>query len=673
LLVLAFHGFPARLTGGYVGVDVFFAISGFLITGHLVRSIAEKKKSVIRDFYLRRVRRLLPAALVTLLVVAVATVVFCPPTVWQEFSRQILSSTFFVENWSLANNAADYLAMNAGASPVENFWSLSVEEQFYLVLPLVLIAGGLFAVRRRLRLNPVLLTLVGAISVISFVFSIVVTTADPAWAYFATPTRAWEFGLGGVLALALNSRSLPAAPSPPARAILSWAGIAAIASSAIFFTGLTPIPGFLALVPVAGALAIIFAGPQSKRYSPAFVMNLKIVQRIGDASYSIYLWHWPLLILAPIVFSGYGSSLNKWGTMGVLGLSLVIGFLSKKYVEDPFRHVTNGGGRHLPRFGPRPFFLAVSTFVAIIVLISGVLGVQSSAMIAEAQAASATFRVADHPCFGAASMAEKTPACAASNETLDPLLIVPSPIVGTLDRPISECLQGSGKSDVIVCHLGETENIFQRVAIVGDSHAKQWFPALEILAKEHGWAIDTYLKAGCAYSRAETKNAACNGWNENVARMVPEENYDRIFVGALSTILPLGKQGLSPVESAVKGYQSAWKPLLRDGSDVFVFTDIPKPFVAGIPDAPSCLIAHGPAGCIFSRTAGLPEDPLAEAGRSLNGVHVIDLADYFCTGDVCATVIGNALVYSDGGHVSMTYSRTLAPMLDHALDAFTHN
>src|SRR4051812_33629482 len=228
-VVVVCHFWPSALPGGFVGVDVFFAISGFLITSHLLREAAATGRVALAGFWARRARRILPAALLVLGVCALATLAWVPEVDRAQFFAEIRASAFYVENWQLAHTAVDYFAAGQGPSPVQHFWSLSAEEQFYLVWPVLILAAG----RRSL-------SALAAVTAGSLAYSLYKTGADPAAAYFVTPTRAWEFGLGGLLAFASGRRPRP---------LVAAAGLVAIAVAAATFSADTAFPGVAALLP----------------------------------------------------------------------------------------------------------------------------------------------------------------------------------------------------------------------------------------------------------------------------------------------------------------------------------------------------------------------------------------------------------------------------------------
>src|SRR4051794_29919817 len=329
-LVIAAHVWPDLVPGGYVGVDIFFVVSGFLITSLLVGELVGSGRIALTAFWARRARRILPAALVALLVTAIATLLVVPSHRWDAFLTEIAASAAYVENWQLAHAAVDYFAKADGVSPVQHYWSLSVEEQFYVVWPLLLL--GAVAVTRGRSPRVRVLGLAAAMVLLtaaSLAWSILHTPADPEAAYFVTPTRAWEFGAGGLLAL------LPVVTRTPEllRALLSWLGLGAILAAGFAYGPNTIFPGSTALLPVLGALAVIRAGAADHRLAPTRLLATSWVQRTGDLSYSLYLWHWPLLILLPYAVhlpDGVRQAVILEATVG-------LAWLSTRYVEDPIR------------------------------------------------------------------------------------------------------------------------------------------------------------------------------------------------------------------------------------------------------------------------------------------------------------------------------------------------
>ena len=361
LLVLVYHFWPGVSRGGYIGVDVFFVISGFLITAHLVRDIDRHGSVRPFRFWARRARRLLPASLLVLVITAVAVLIVVPRSLWQQFLVEVGASALYVQNWLLAFNSVDYLAASNVPSPVQHFWTLSVEEQFYIGLPLVMLVVLLVTRRRSSRARRIgIIIALSLVSLASLAYGAFLTTADPGPAYFATTARAWEFAAGGILALV--------AVAPPAgrvalRAMVSWLGLALIAYAGFVYTGATPFPGVAAIVPTVGTIMVIWAGMSRVWWAPTRIFGLRPVQYLGDISYSLYLWHWPLLILAGYAFT---SGLNLPIKIAIVAAAVVLSALTKSFVEDPVRQ-----NRFLVTRAPRWTFGLTAAAMAVVLFASG--------------------------------------------------------------------------------------------------------------------------------------------------------------------------------------------------------------------------------------------------------------------------------------------------------------
>jgi peptidoglycan/LPS O-acetylase OafA/YrhL len=357
-LVLVYHLAPHSLTGGFTGVDVFFVISGFLITLHLLERLPEHPRD-LATFWSRRVRRLLPASLLVLAVTLVGSRLVAPETQWENTARQARAAVLYVVNWLLARDAVDYLAAENAPSPVQHFWSLSVEEQFYFVWPvLILVLGALARATRRKPLPVVLGGLVVLVAA-SLAYSVYDTRTNPAAAYFVTPTRMWELGVGGLLATYTLLR--PGRLRPWAATPFAWVGLVAVGWAAATYSGETPFPGWQAAMPVLGTAAVIAAQPPTEPgqrwLSPGPLLALPPVQWLGDISYSVYLWHWPLIVLVP---DATGHALTWPERGGILAATLLLAWLTKLYVEDRFRATRWGVPLR------KPFALAAAAMAVVV-------------------------------------------------------------------------------------------------------------------------------------------------------------------------------------------------------------------------------------------------------------------------------------------------------------------
>ncbi|UAJ80063.1 acyltransferase [Leifsonia sp. ZF2019] len=330
--VVTYHYWPEALPGGFVGVDVFFVISGFLITTHLLRQIDAEGRINLRSFWMRRAARLLPSALTVIAVVAVLTPILVPVADRHQTAVQQVSSLFFVQNWALVFQSVDYLTAGAPPTALEHFWSLSTEEQFYVILPLVfcavIAAAGIVRVSRgRLFL------LLGALAGASFALSVVLSVTDPAGAYFNTGVRVWEFLAGAALCF------LPR-PNTRLGPWLAVSGAALLVLSVLFITPSMAFPGWVALAPVSGATLFIAAGARSLGPALTKVCSNRVAGYVAIRSYAIYLWHWPVLILAPLLVATFTSALPVPASplllVAALGVSLILAELTHRFVERRF-------------------------------------------------------------------------------------------------------------------------------------------------------------------------------------------------------------------------------------------------------------------------------------------------------------------------------------------------
>ncbi|MFC9918056.1 acyltransferase family protein [Agromyces binzhouensis] len=361
--VVLHHGWPAVAPAGYMGVDVFFVVSGFLITALLLRESARTGRISLKDFYLRRARRILPAAMAVLVAVTVLTYLVVPRVEWRSYFREVIASALYFENWLLAADSQDPARDDLASTPVQHFWSLSVEEQFYLAWPLLIIAALAFAARRSRDPRRALLVVLGAATIASFAWNVVLTVQDHNLAYFSTFTRVWEFGVGGILAILVPE---VAAGRERLRAAVGWLGLALIAVPIIVFRDPEVFPGVVVLVPVAGALAVIWAGMPAVGWSPARVTGTSAVQWTGDISYSLYLWHWPIFMFVPFIT---GVPSPPWLMVLLVIAAFAVAAASKRWIEDPARFGAAGARR------PRSALLlgSVATLAALLVA-AGIVG-----------------------------------------------------------------------------------------------------------------------------------------------------------------------------------------------------------------------------------------------------------------------------------------------------------
>lgn len=670
LSVLGYHLWPSALPGGYTGVDVFFVISGFLITGHLL-SVRPDTPRKICAFWVRRVRRLLPAALLVLTVTLVTARLLGPDSRWKHTAAESAMATLNVENWLLAYRSVDYLAAASPASPVQHYWSLSVEEQFYFFWPLLIASLAVVSARNRLTLPGLVLGVLIPLTAISFLYAIRLSASDPGPAFFVTPTRIWELSAGAVLAaVALTRGSAPrATASPRARSALSILGLSAIGAGLVCYDSATTWPGYATLLPVLGTAAVIGAHSPMSGISGRALGN-RVVQRIGDASYSIYLWHWPILVLLP---AATGRPLAIADKLVVVLLTLLFAWATKHLVEDRFRRVRPG----TPLW--RPLALAGAAMAAVVTM-CGVVVLDAEREQRSASAAAESLLAAGDPCLGAGARAMPQ-LCGADHRDA----FIPASIAAISDRPSgwsNGCLIGGDLSAFPACVRGPAQAPI-KVALVGNSHGGQWQPALEAIVDRNGWQLTSYLATGCAPIAVEYMMGTqelrqnCLRWGQRVLDATTSGDFDLIVVSALtgSPLTSLTGGTSYPPETHsrwVSGYRDYLSVWADAGIPVLVIRDTPVPreTVASVPD---CLAIHDNDvdSCSGPRERWVRPDPLAEAAVGMVNprVQVVDLTELFCDSSQCFAVVGGVVVYFDGSHLTTTFARTMAPVLGPYLEA----
>ena len=688
-LVVLFHSGLIAIPGGFVGVDVFFVISGFLITGLLVRERTRTGRISLPAFYARRVRRLLPAGMVALAVTLVASFAILSPLDVPHVAEDGAAAALSVGNIRFALEAGDYFASVEAPSPFLHFWSLGVEEQFYLLWPaLILVAAAASRSRPRLGAGT---ALVGVVAV-SFVANLILVDSAVNWDFYSLPTRAWQLGLGGLLALAADG--LDQIPWP-VRAIAGWAGLLAVVASGFLLSGALPYPGGLALAPTLGAGALILSG--LTKAGPGALLALPPVRFLGRISYSLYLWHWPTLVLP----AAGDWVLPGWAPAALVALSVALAWASWRFIEEPFR-------AGFPSLSRRPLrtILAGATAVALVVSMAGGL---SAATTGSGRGSTATaVRPADEdPPLDIESpdwLASDPPAATASPEPLgsaSPASPVPSPTPGPSPSAAPEptpvirlpadvrpplaaarfdeerlradgCLAFERVTRPPSCRYGDLAGVFT-VALVGDSHAAQWFPALERIAKARHWEVLTFVKVACPFLDMRVSNLAlkreyreCADWNEAVIARLGSVEPDL-------TLISMSRFAIHPVlsrDASVAAQGSALARLVEQvPGRVALIVDTPE---AGH-DVPSCLARHASdvRACAIPRSTAVSGSlgRLERAAASATDAGLVDLTARTCRGDPCPVVVDGRIVFRDSRHLTATFSRWLASDLDRAIAA----
>lgn len=625
--VLIFHVWPNQLSGGYVGVDIFFVISGYLITGQLWRQEQRTGKVDFKDFWARRARRLLPASLLAILLTTLATYFFTTPSWFLKVRGEGIGATLYAQNWVLIGKVTNYLTDDGTKSPFQHFWSLSVEEQYYIFWPVVLFLA-LLAVRYVPRLNNrvLLLTVLWVILISSLAYSIWMTYDQPQNAYFNTFTRAWEFAAGALLAVATKSDSDSAAKRSP---IWFWAGTALMFYAIFTFTEATPFPSWYACIPVLGAVLALHGGQSESRWIPRFWLGFRPVQFIGDISYSLYLWHWPVLILAPWVLR---HATNVWDEVAVVAISVVLGWLSKRFVEDPVR------------FGPLSRLKNGRQLLSAGLAMALLIGIST----------------------GAGAAADTEFKNISKDFKLQPPLNNLSK--GVTARETSDCKISREGTGFKTCQKGDPNGKI-RVALIGDSHTREWFVPVDDLAFKHHWNMTMISKSACTlvdpavYPTGLTHHT-CKGWNQQLEKYLASQPPFDLIINSNSTLVTQGREDVGAA------FASMVKKMTANGhTKFFLIHDTPKPDPNFVPCIEMWMKQAGEK-CAVSRSQGLtPSDPMPAAVAGFPNVIVADFTDEFCDAKTCPPVVGNIVVYRDNSHITSTWAKHLQPVLEASIPA----
>lgn len=660
--VVLYHLWPNRLPSGFIGVDIFFVISGYLITGHLFRSLEEGRVR-LGTFWSRRAVRLLPSSCLVLVLTALAIIAWAPRNLWKQFLGEVITSTLYVQNWNLAHSSIQYLTQDNGASPVQHFWSLSVEEQFYVVLPLLLVV--ILALSKRFGFSAVTAgkVLLLAVVIVSLVYSIIETATAPGPAYFSTATRAWEFAAGGVAATFLG-RGSRAARSTNWRTGGAVLGLILLALSLVLITPALPFPSYVAALPVAGTfLVVAFGGGTFLERIGGFAP----IALLGRISYALYLWHWPAIVILPFVTHHALSTKDKVA-IGVA--AIVLAWLTTRFLEEPLRFAPR-----TKSWRPRRVLVlgAAAMFVSVAVASTsvGVLNVQTAQAAAYAQ----KIETGDVACFGAASLISSKTPCV--NPKLSNVFLPDISTVATDDANRPACWSSGDTDSLNVCTLGRKTGYKKHLLAIGDSHNNALIDAYETIATDNDWRIDVAGRGSCYWTTAVQKQltstlaASCATWKTKITAYVSAQpSLDAILVthsDGSARVLP--KAGETVDQATTDGLASAWAVATRKGVPIIAIHDNPIP----LSSTATCVaedLKTANARCSFSTATGNRFfDGQTEAAAKTPHAQVIDLRHYMCTATTCPVVMGGVIVYRDGTHLTKTFIRSLTPYLEKELDS----
>ena len=594
ILVVIYHA--GITSGGYIGVDIFYVISGYLITGLLLRELDKTGTLGLRAFYLRRVKRLLPTSFFVLFITAITAWYLYPSSMRADLGKDIAAAGIYISNYLFAFWQMDYQNLSAIPPVVIHYWSLAVEEQFYLFWPFIILALYKKGGRRRVGQGVV------AISIASFLFSLYQTSVEPIWAFYSLPTRAWELGVGALLLYI------------PARIKFSqnylWIALALFIYGTFIFRDSTPFPGTAALVPVF-ATAISLAAVHSWPKILNRVGTHRVIQWLGEISYPLYLWHWPLLVI-PAVYLGRG--LHIYEKLICVLATLIFADLTHRFIEEPLRHaqlpaktVIRGG------------------VIATAISLSMGLAINSSH--------SDVVTLADGSKYSLAEIMKK-------------------PLVYD-----DGCHVNNGETSSPDCTYG-LRGAKRKIVLFGDSHAAQWFPTLEKLANEKGFELISLTKSACpgpAVTKVDTgeyKNKDCFAWREYAFNRIKKINPDAVLVSGFQHF-EVPSQYSSRESWWREGEVKTYKSLQDSAQHIIYISDTPHPNR----DIPSCIAAGNLDRCNGSERSTPIFSP---------GYQKINPTSWLCDRN-CPGVIDGLVTYRDSSHLSVAMARALSPQLEAAL------
>ena len=598
LLVTLFHA--KWIGGGFIGVDIFYVISGFLITGLLLREIERSSTINFKEFYARRFRRLLPTSFFVLGITAIFAWMLIPGTMRSSLGRDVIAASLYVSNYLFAWWQADYQNLDATPSPLIHYWSLAVEEQFYVVWPLMILL--FFSLAKYLRNKLVITYLVGLVTATSFIYSIYLTETSPIWAFYSLPTRAWELGMGALLVLI---------PPIKTKRFVGLIGLALVLSSAFIFNESTPFPGMNAALPVIGTVLLI----ATINSWPPFmndVANSRLTQWLGEISYPLYLWHWPLLVLPSTFFARPLTVLER---LIAIAATILFADLTHRFIEEPYR-----SKKTLPilTFKKTAYATSISVVMGALIMFTNSDSIDISGV------------------KGRVSLAQMKSR---------PLIYDDGCHANYAQTKSGKCEYGQLDSDKVM-------------VLYGDSHAAQWFPALHEIANRSGYKLISLTKSACPSVDVDRrdqggfKSSKCKLWRENTIKRIKGIAPDVLIMSSFQHFA-VPPQFSDRSRWWIAGQEKLFKQVRNSAQNLIYITDTPHP----LRDIPACLSDNPISVCNTSERS---------ENLSIAGFKRIDPTPWLCS-NVCPAVKDGVVAYRDSSHISVDMSIALIPKLAQAL------
>lgn len=642
-MVVAYHVWFGRISGG---VDIFLLISAFLLTGQFTRKLEAGRPLELLKYWVHLFKRLLPLIAVTLLATLGATRLFLPEERWAGIFGETWASLFYYQNWFLASESVNYYAAeHSVASPLQHFWSLSIQGQIFILWPSLFALAAVVARLGRLRIRTLLILLFGTVFAVSLVFSIITTANNQAFAYFDTRTRLWEFALGSLLALFLPYLKF----RRPARIVLGWLGIVAMLSCGIILQVGQQFPGYMALWPTLAAACVIVAGATDSNVGADRFLSWKPLVKLGDSSYALYLFHWPLLVTY-LVVSGR-SHAGPIAGLGIILASIAAAWLATKFIDTPLRR-----SKLIEQKRRRALAVTLVCVTLVGVPLAGwqLQGrLQNQTLLAQA--------AKNNP--GAASL---SPDFVDRADPGAPVLPTKTALPDDWPKFDGGNCKIDGKELLNLCNNG-VEDGRKSIVVMGSSHAHVLNTPLVEMAKKNDWSITSLTKGYCPLGEDTSTGItdSCAEFNKATMAKVLAMKPDLVVTTSTRTNVLGGVP-----EELDNSWVDAVQTLNSAGIEVVAVRDTPR-----IPqNVPECL-AESPGddvGCGAKKVDVFNDaSPTEAVAASLPDTKFLDFTDYLCDDKNCPAIIGNVIVYKDDNHITRTYMESLAPVFQREFKAAT--
>ena len=646
-MVVTYHIWFGRVSGG---VDIFLLVSAFLLTLSFVRKLEAGRTLDLGRYWLHMFKRLLPAVVVVLLGILAATALFVPRSRWPEILSQVWSSLFYFQNWALAANSVDYYATDQSiASPLQHFWSLSVQGQVFILWPLLFALAAVIAKAAKVRVRRAVLLVFGTVFALSLTFSIYETYTNQVHAYFDTRTRLWEFAFGTLLVLALPYLKL----SRPVRIAAGWIGLAAMLSGGFILDVQGQFPGFVALWPLMAAALVIVAGQTDSPYGADRFLTWKPLIRLGDMSYALYLWHWPVLVIY-LIWRGR-EEVGPVGGTAIIALSLVLAYLTTKFVERPLRSM---------QWAEKKKRRAAVVIALCVTLVAVPVAGWQQLLRYEAQQAEAE-AVRNNP--GARILQSGYADQRDPDAPVLPLLSALDKEWGVLDgdcNGFADAPRLTLLSDGCMGTAGEDYS--KTLLVIGDSHAQQWLGSIRPMAEDRNYRVIALLKGGCRFGApTDEQRPECRDFNKAALDYALELKPDAVLAVGTSA------QPADAADTVVPGLPEAAMQLADEGIPVIGIRDNPR-FEFNVLQ---CTEAYGieSVECMAPVESKLANgDRMAAAFDAMQGLALLDMTDLVCPDGLCVPVVGSVRVYLDDNHLTASYAESMSTEFDRRFHELVH-